>query len=502
MDALTSIIKAFSKSDVIEFSSFINRQKRKENRKDLELFLLLHKNTALQQNEIVPLLYETKNVVAYHALRKKLLKHLSDFILFKQLREDDTAETQVTAYISLTRYLKEHSIYNLAWKYLKKAEQMAVSSELFSLANQIMRLFLEIPLHEVKQDITPILERKEKYLNLAIEDDKIDTAYKIIQYYLRKSKSSVHTPDMQSIIDDTLNQYNLNEALAQRPSVVYRLLSITRSAATSSKDYYSFEPILLKYYSKIIVSDKPTERDKIYLARIQYMIAHTLFRNKQFKQATEYVDILKEQMQLLVKTEYTKLLPKVTQLQCALLFFTGKIDDAIDTISLTSDIKFQPNETLNLKLNKAIYLLFKKNFKEAIKVLSSIAHSNAWCAKIAGIEWVIKKDILDIFIQFELGNFDIASNRIRALLRRKEWFGNLPQLDRVKVFLQLLSKVVEEPDIAETSAFYDTVENSFNWIPIEQEDLHASVYYAWLKAKIMNDDAYEVLLHLISIEDE
>jgi hypothetical protein len=105
-----------------------------------------------------------------------------------------------------------------------------------------------------------------------------------------------------------------------------------------------------------------------------------------------------------------------------------------------------------------------------------------------------------VFIQFELGKYDIASNRIRALLRQKQMFDNLPQMERVKVFLQLINQIVDDPEIAETKAFYDQVEEGFDWIPIEQEDLHASVYYAWMKAKFTKKKAYNVLLDLILIE--
>ena len=200
MDALVKIIQTLSKSDATEFTSFINRLKKKDKRKDLELFGILYKEGEQDQKVIVQKLYPDNNQVAYHALRKKLLKHLTDFIYFKQLREDVTAETQVSAFIGLARYLKEFEIIHLAWKYLKKAEQMAVNFELFAMANQITRLQLEMPLDELRQDISAVLAKKKKYLQLAIEDDKADTAYKVIQYHLQHSKTKLDGPDMRQII--------------------------------------------------------------------------------------------------------------------------------------------------------------------------------------------------------------------------------------------------------------------------------------------------------------
>lgn len=504
MDSICEIIQTLSKGDVNEFSSFINRQKQKTNRKDLELFLLFVKHGELPQNEIIKRLYPSGNTAAYHALRKKLLKHLSDFIFFKQLRNDDTTETQVSALVSMARYLSDFALYKQAWRNLIKAEQMADKAELYALANQIMRVQLEMPLLLLKKDIGEILECKKYYLQMAIEDDRADTAYKIIQHHLERYKTDVNASDVKTVIEQTLIEYQLDHTVSKRPSVVYRLMSIARSAAKSQKDYYSFEPLIMGYYHQIDKADRASVLDNVYMARIQYMIAHTLFRNKKFEKSLEYLSVLRKQLKVLSRIEYKRLLPKFTQLYCATRFFTGHISEAIRIADAALMEKLNPSVTdiLNLKLNQAIYHFFNEDYKKAARILSSIGHSNAWCAKVAGVEWVIKKDILDIYIQFELGNLDIASNKLRGLLRQKQLFDKLPQLDRVKTYLQLVAQVVDDPSVAQSSSFFNKVEDDFDWIPIEQEDLHATVYYAWLKAKIVNQSPYSVLLSLISIEDQ
>ncbi|MBK3519181.1 hypothetical protein [Carboxylicivirga marina] len=503
MDALVEIIKTFTKGEATEFASFINRLKRKQNRKDLELFWLFYKEGELSRVDVLARLYPDGNKVAYHALRKKLLRHVTDFIFSKQLREDYTAETQVSAYVGLAHYLNEYRLDSLAWKYLRKAEQMAVRTEQYAMANQIARQQLDMPLLQLNQDIEPILLRKKRYLQLAIEDDRADTAYKIISYHLHQSKTNLEGADMQLVIENVLTEYELTGSVSQRPSMVYRLMSIARSAAKSSKMYYGFEPLLLRYYNGITPDADPSENDKIYIARLQYMIAHTLFRNKKFKQAHDYIYLLREQLRIVSKSEYARLLPRFTQLYCALRFFSGHINEAIRMVdaAFMQQLRLKPEEVLNLKLNKAIYHFYNEDYRVALRELLSIEHSNAWCAKVAGIEWVVKKNLLDIYIQFELGNLEIAANKIRGMLRQKYSSGKLPQMQRVLVFLNLVNQIVDDPEVAQTQQFYDNVEESFNWIPIEQEDLHASVYYAWMKSKIVMKKPYQVLLDLILIEE-
>ena len=501
MDALVQLISTFSKSDVNDFTAFIHRMKQKEGRKDLQLFQFLYKNTEADSKEIINHLYPDGNKEAYHALRKKLYKHLNDFIYHKQIRNDYTLESQINAQVSMARYLKEHNITVTAWKYLQKAENMAVSAEHFALANNIMSLQLDMPLKDLNQDLKYLLSRKQKYLRLAVEDENADTAYKIIKHIYREAKISTEEVDLDKEVEWIFEEYQLNKALSNRPSVVYKLMSILRSVAASNKDYYHFEPILLSYYGQIDEEASQKKSNRVIMARLQYMVAHTLFRNKKFAESIQYLKILRENLRTLVKTEYARMLPKLTQLYGANLFFTGKITEAIRVVdaNFTEKLSIQQEDSLNLKLNQSIYHFFNRDYRQAAKLLASIGHSNAWCVKVAGIEWVVKKDMLDIFIQFELGNYEIASNRVRALLRQRDLFKNHQQYERVEVFVKLIGKVVEDPEVAQSKTFNDEVENSFDWQPIAEEDLHATVFYAWLKAKLQGRDCYEVLLELISI---
>nr|WP_321452801.1 hypothetical protein [uncultured Carboxylicivirga sp.] len=501
MDALVQLISTFSKSDVNDFTSFIHRMKQKEGRKDLQLFQFLYKNQEAGPKEVINYLYPDGNKEAYHALRKKLYKHLNDFIYHQLVRYDYTLESQINAQVSMARYLKEHNIINSAWKYLQKAENMAVTAERFALANNIMSLQLDMPLKELKQDLKQLLSRKQKYLRLAIEDENADTAYKIIKHIYREAKVSTEEVNLEKEVEWIFEEYQLNKALSNRPSVVYKLMSILRSVAASNKDYYHFEPILLSYYKQIDKEAATKKSNRVIMARLQYMVAHTLFRNKKFAESIDYLKILRESLRSLVKTEYARMLPKLTQLYGANLFFTGKISEAIRVVdaNFTEKLSILQEESLNLKLNQSIYHFFNRDYKQAAKVLATIGHSNAWCAKVAGIEWIVKKDMLDIFIQFELEHYEIASNRVRALLRQKELFKNHQQYERVEVFIKLIGKVVEDPEVAQSKAFFDEVEESFDWQPIAEEDLHASVFYAWLKGKLYGQDCYEVLLELISI---
>ena len=117
MDKLQEIINTLSDDDKREFRIFINRQKSKKERKDLDLFELLC--LQLNSKEIQSRLYKTSNKVAYHTLRKRLLKHLTDFIVLKQIDADTTAASSISGLITMAAYLLKNQSNELAWRFPK-----------------------------------------------------------------------------------------------------------------------------------------------------------------------------------------------------------------------------------------------------------------------------------------------------------------------------------------------------------------------------------------------
>ena len=70
--------------------------------------------------------------------------------------------------------------------------------------------------------------------------------------------------------------------------------------------------------------------------------------------------------------------------------------------------------------------------------------------------------------------------------------------DWVLIFMNLVSDYHDKPKIVTSEDFKDRVENSFEWIGREQEDIFVMSFYAWLKSKMENRDLYEVTLELMN----
>ena len=58
---------------------------------------------------------------------------------------------------------------------------------------------------------------------------------------------------------------------------------------------------------------------------------------------------------------------------------------------------------------------------------------------------------------------------------------------------------MQNPDSLSGEVFATQAEQKFHFLPIEQEDLQAISFYAWLKSKVVKKDYYPVLLDLVSV---
>jgi hypothetical protein len=86
MDDLRTTLATFSPDDRKDFARFIQRQRKKtKGRLDARLYELLLHQRAYSTEELIRHLYpEEPNPVAYYALRKRLMRHLTDFLLLRQ----------------------------------------------------------------------------------------------------------------------------------------------------------------------------------------------------------------------------------------------------------------------------------------------------------------------------------------------------------------------------------------------------------------------------------
>ena len=189
VDNVKDIIHLLNSDDKKEFRSFINRQRSRKNRKDLELFEILCETESYPAKEIVKRLYNELNMNAYHSIRKRLLKHLTDFIIVKRIDEDTTSASSIMGLLTLSRFLFENDNDRVGWIYLIKSEQLAINSEQFDLLDNILNVQIENANSEHAPKIEEIIEKWKTNKGLADEDERANIANAILQIKLDLCKN-------------------------------------------------------------------------------------------------------------------------------------------------------------------------------------------------------------------------------------------------------------------------------------------------------------------------
>lgn len=499
MDKIKEIIRTLGADDVREFRSFIHRQKKKKSRKDLDLFEFLLKNEA-NKPDVIAKQINVPNKEAYYAVRKRLLRHLTDFIVLKRMDADPTASSSIMGAISLVRYLFSKKTDELAWHYLLKVETLAESHEQFVLLNNIYLLQIRNVPSKYAPDIQVIIEKYKTNRTLLDEDERVQFAHGIIRERLHKRRIESKVINIQRTVHKVLVEYDLADVVIKRPRLLYNIASIARSVSITLGDFRDFEPYIIGHYKSAEAEYGFSKHHHFYKLSLLYMIAHSLYRNRKFAEAQEWLTVYHENILQYNRSHYNRFYPLYIMLLAAIRNFEGRIGEAIqmhEELLEEKEFKLNIERKLTATLNLATYYCFKTDYDKARQILWSMP-TDRTCEKNMGKEWLLKKSMIEMLAQYELGNDDIALNRIRAIERYFDGFIKRPQNMYIKNFVLVVKAYMNNPNAIDADSFHEILGEKFN---LSFKNIRGTVdmsFYCWLKAKIFKQPFYEVLLEEIN----
>ncbi len=502
MDLIQEMVQALSMEEKKDFRLFLQRYQKKKPDKTQELFQLFTEGIPKGRAAVLKKMYpEDENLVAYHATRKRLIRQLSEYIFLQQKRQDITSEGQTESLLFVSKYLFDRHSEAAAWDFLLQAEELAIKTETYLILNSIYSYQIEKSMSEFAPALNRILQKKEQTQELALEEDLANTAHQVIRHQLMEARSSGKEIKMEKVINEVLKKYKLSTILPERPRLMYNLISIYRSTALATKDFYSFEPYIISQFQAALKKNVFTQYNHRYKVHLLYMITHVLYRNKKFKEAESYLEKLNQSLLEYQNSQYLTFYPRYCLLKSAILNYTGRYKEAIELLKdFLTQKKFNADKinTLNVYLNLSTYYFQQQQYHSSVTVFRNVQHSDTWLSKIMGREWILKKDLIECINQFELGHSDLVASRIKSIRKNFKDLFEQSVYKRVQVFLLLVEKLNEQPQIASSKKFREEVANSFVFIEAEREDIQAMTFYGWLKGKMENRNYYDVLQELVS----
>ena len=351
MDELHQLITTFSETEQKEFRQFIQSNRRKNERKDLDLFNLLSENNLSKSKNAYDQIYDsTSDRNAYHSLRKRLVKHLHDFIYVKQTENDDSLRSEIAKNLALVNVLFAHQLVPLAWKYLKRAEQLAESGEL----NHQLVLIYDLQItnynpENVNRSIDKLVSRRLKASQFAEEEERLRIIGSLVKQELEKVKLEGKDIDLQKIIDRLFVRFDMDDSIFNRPRLLYDFVFLTRNVVLAKKTFYSFENFLLRSYKRVQKSGFFENKNDEHLNML-YIVCHTLYRNRKFDLAIEYLDIMNKKLAEVNKGLFNRFNSRYLLLLAACNNFNRNLKESISILEKLLEEGIKSNQdTLNAR---------------------------------------------------------------------------------------------------------------------------------------------------------
>lgn len=493
---IKQIIIAFTDEEQQGFIRFLHKKNKRKDAKNIKLVqLLIDENVS--SREICLQLYKKDNKVALHALRKRLFQSIIEFIANNSLNDENSTDIHLIKYIVAARAFLKQGQMDVGFKVLEKAEIKANELQLFSILNEIYHTKIEYAHQYSKINFDDLIAKFYTNQEQHQLEERLNIAYAKIRIALREIQHQKKIIEIKLLVNNVLEENSIVISDVLSFKSLYQIIQILNISTSQNFQFWNIESYLLETY-QIVQNHKAKDKQLYYHIEILYIIANTLFRNKKFTLSLEYLELMNQYMHQ-NKRKYLKEFNLKNQLLLALNHnYIGNQSFAINLlIPFINKKNIDLASQLDIYLSLIVFYSQKNEFKKAQGLFTKFYHSDKWYIEKAGIEWVIKKNLIEILLQIDLGNIDVVDSRILSF--KRTYFNHLKNINQEKVitYLKLVEIYYKNPEIVTSDEFHQKVESSFEWVTREKEDIFMMSFYAWLKAKMTRKDVYLVTLALI-----
>jgi len=497
MDTIQEVIWTLDDSQRKEFVFFIQRNKYRKGRKDLQLFNILKSEKKCSPKEITRQL-KAPNSNAYHTIRKRLFAHLADFIVIQSTSRDASANSHVSALLSVVIYLFDKSLNKQAWKYLLIAEETSIKHDFPDLLNTLYLLQIEKCHLKDGLDISQIINKYEVNKEQLVQSERVQIASSLIQNKLQIESKKGITVDFQKIIKSSLRDLSIDDAVLHTPRVALAITKIIRSGIVASKNFHHFEHFVTSTFDKSYKNSKP--HNPAIKAEFLYMIAHVYYRNRKFSKSLSKIEELNTELLHCSKSTAQNYYAKVNQLKASNLMFMNQIDQSILTLNqlLANSSKLSLVERTNTITVVGIYSFLNNDLSEAKKQVALLNKSDEWYRKNLGLEWLFKKLLMEIVLYIDLSELDrsyldLVDSKVKSFERTFKTLKSNPIFNRAFSYLSLIKK---SQGIFNKKELTSEIQENIEFLSYEEEDIQAMSFYAWIKSKSIGQNFYHTLLQV------
>ncbi|EHQ27177.1 hypothetical protein [Mucilaginibacter paludis] len=493
MESLPELINLLNNTDKKLFRQFLQRKNKRGDVKNLQLLDLIETDDI---DNLKKLYDPKKNNDAYYALHKRLQDNLLLFLSQKTFESNHSDTYDALRLLVVGRFLLENHVVKIAFKCLDKAERLAEQLEQFNLLNELLQLkvqYAHLPGAENLEALTARFLQNQLHMQ---REAKLNMAYAFLRQELQEIHLNGKIVNLTTLMITTIRKFKISGQDLMTYKSIYQILFIANEYAAIQQNYGLIERYINRTDQFMQGQPDKNQSYLFYHISILYFLANFHLRRKNFEGSAPY---LKQMMDLmLTDSHYYALFYLRHQLLAALnLFFTGFADDAIALLQKSlsnTKHRFKPEDIEDIRICLTMFLALC-NDRGSLKQLTLLTRADAWYERKMGMLWTIRKNLMEILVQAQFSNIELATSRISSFRRRYKKYLLKTSEERVLLFLKLVEKHLLKPDVTSETGYRKAVLDLLGGI--ENSDIFTLSFIAWLIARWEKKTAYKVLLTLI-----
>ena len=499
-NTVDAIISSFSKEEFREFKYFLlRRNTSQEVREDLKVL------------ESIRLEHQTppENIQAYRQTKNRLKTQLEYFIEMENIKRNPISHIQNM--IEVARFLFARHLYDHAWDYLFKAEQMAARAEEYELLNHIYYMQIlysyNIAVPPPKAFSVPkLLEKRKQNLSYAHTDSNANAAYALLIHEMRELFSQKLSGYIDQLVNGILKDYDLNGVMDDHIRIYCKIVIIVSRALREKRDYVSMKIYTIKTYKLL---EEKNMLDKVpleFMMDLLDAIGVAALRSKDYENTEKY-----QQLYTFYASKFRQQ-PQVYSYYDFILY----IGDA-DLYMCTNRLPEAREELLKVYKKYAtykdsirIYFLLRVNvlamyfkcrdYTSCIKIFNEIMNQNE--KKILNergfrLELMLYTEIYGAIFHYENEDADHAYYLLGKI--RKKYAGALRsgETERESMLIRIMEKMINNAGYLKSKKFaaeYKEFISLKEFVPGDYEYISLN---AWLSSKYSGRPYYDCFLELV-----
>lgn len=495
MQPLDHLLATFSPKNVVDFKNWVKTQGHSQQDSKLLSALVNHRHRGSAY--VINKVFESGSREAYSSARRRLYPKVVDFLIALESHDDPSQVNRIVGYLLLVLRCLNYKQEPGAIFYLAQAEQLALEGKQLGLLDQI--LYLRVKNAErlnfnVREAVAAWEENNKNLQSFR----RIEIAFAEIREELKSAKKEGKHLNVDTIIHDVFNRFNVTREDAADPEFMLRLIGIGRAAYISVKAYKKIEPFIERFYFRFKKANAFGPGLASCEIEYLYLLAHTYYRNRNFYSAFQCIDQI-EKILTTHKSLAHQYRPKVMSLKAGVHSYNGTNSEAITIAQKalrSKPVKDDLGESINLQLNLAVYLFNDKRYNEAFKQIQLLPRDEV-LTEMKGREWTMKKQMICMIIKYEMGRKTPALILLKKIQNTYADLWSHPTFGLSYHFLQFTQMLIEEPNAAKEPKFKSELNTVRLIATAQQDDLQAISFYCWLKNKITGGDYYTQLIERV-----